>query len=181
MTSRNGFSYRRTEEAFLTPGIESLDNWIYGDGYFYHGMSQTPSDIPGAPDEISMYAVRGYLSERIRLCRYAVRLDGFFSWHSDYNGGKVLTKPFVFSGDALKINFATSGAGHVQFRLTDAEGNFLEGYDSGKVFGDSVDRRVVFPKSLAALAGKEIRIEISMKDADLYSFKFDTDVKWSGK
>lgn len=181
MTSRDGYSYRRTEEAFLTPGIESLDNWIYGDGYFYHGMAQTPSDIPGAPDEISLYAVRGYLSERIRLCRYAVRLDGFFSWHSDYCGGKVLTKPFTFTGDALKINFATSGAGHVQFRLTDAEGKYLEGYDSGKVFGDSVERRVVFPKSLAELAGKEIRMEISMKDADLYSFKFDTDVKWSGK
>lgn len=181
MTSRDGETYRRTEEAFLTPGIESLDNWIYGDGYFYYGMAQTPADIPGAPDEISMYAVRGYMSEGIRLCRYAVRLDGFFSWHSDYCGGKVLTKPFTFTGDTLKINFATSGAGHVQFRLTDAEGNYLDGYDSGKVFGDSVDRKVFFPKSLAELSGKEVRMEIAMKDADLYAFKFDTDVKWSGK
>lgn len=181
MTSRDGYAYRRTEEAFLSPGIESLDNWIYGDGYFYYGMAQTPSDIPGAPDEISMYATRGYLSESIRLCRYAVRLDGFFSWHSDYAGGKVLTKPFIFEGDALKINFATSGAGHVQFRLTDAEGNYIDGYDSGKIFGDSVDRKVFFPKSLAELAGKEVRMEISMKDADLYSFKFDNDVNWSGK
>jgi len=181
MTSRDGESYRRTEEAFLTPGIESLDNWVYGDCYFYYGMAQTASDIPGAPDEISMYASRGYMGEKLRVCRYTSRLDGFFSWHSDYAGGKVLTKPFIFEGDALHINFATSGAGHVQFRLTDTEGNYLEGYDSGKVFGDSVERRVVFPKSLAELSGKEIRMEISMKDADLYSFKFDTDVKWRGK
>lgn len=179
MTSRDGYTYRRTEEAFLTPGIESLDNWIYGDGYFYYGMAQTPSDIPGAPDEISMYATRGYMSESIRLCRYTVRLDGFFSWHSDYCGGKVLTKPFTFTGDTLKINFATSGAGHVQFRLIDTDGNYLDGYDSGKIFGDSVDRKVYFANSLAELSGKEIRMEISMKDADLYSFKFDTDVKWS--
>ena len=56
-----------------------------------------------------------------------------------------------------------------------------DGYDSGKVFGDSVDRKVFFPKFLAELSGKEIRMEISIKDADLYSFKFDTNVKWNGK
>lgn len=181
MTSRDGYTYRRTEEAFMTPGIESLDNWFYGDCYFYYGMAQTPSDIPGAPDEISMYAVRGYMNESIRLCRYTSRLDGFFSWHSDYCGGKVLTKPFTFTGDTMKINFATSGAGFVQLRLTDADGNYLDGYDSGKIFGDSVDRRVCFAKSLAELGGKEIRMEVSMKDADLYSFQFDTDVRWGGK
>jgi len=179
MTSRDGFTYRRTDEAFLTPGIESLDNWVYGDCYFYYGMAQTPSEIPGAPDEISMYAVRGYLSESIRLCRYTVRLDGFFSWHSDYCGGKVLTKPFAFSGDTLKINFATSGAGHVRIRLTDEAGVALEGYDSGKLFGDSTDRRVVFSQSLAQLRGRAVRMEIAMKDADLYAFQFETDVKWS--
>ena len=65
--------------------------------------------------------------------------------------------------------------------MTDAQGNALEGFNSGKIFGDSVDRRVVFPESLAEISGKEIRMEIAMKDADLYSFKFETDVKWSGK
>lgn len=176
MTSRDGYSFRRTEEAFLTPGIESMDNWVYGDGYFYYGMVETPSDIPGAPNEISMYAGRGYLSENSRLCRYVSRLDGFFSWHSDYAGGKVLTKPFTFTGNTMKINFATSGAGYVQFRLTDAAGNFLVGYDSGKVFGDSVDRTVFFSKPLNELCDREIRMEISMKDADLYSFKFEESV-----
>ena len=93
----------------------------------------------------------------------------------------MLTKPFVFKGDTLKINFSTSGAGHVQFRFTDKDGNALEGYDSGKVFGDSVNRTVEFSKSLAELSGKEVRMEIALKDADLYSFKFDTEVKWCGK
>lgn len=173
MTSRDGYSYRRTEEAFLSPGIESLDNWIYGDSYFYHGMVQTPSDIEGAPDEISMFAVRGYLSERIRLCRYTVRLDGFFSWSAKYSGGSLLTKPFIFSGNTLKINFSTSGAGHLRFALTDKDGNALDGYDSGTVFGDSVDRTVEFLKPLSDLSGKEVRMQISMKDADLYSFRFE--------
>ena len=175
MTSRDGYSYRRTEEGFLSPGIDSLDNWIYGDCYFYHGMVETPSDIEGAPNEISMYATRGYLSERIRLCRYALRLDGFFSWRADYCGGKLLTKPFIFSGNTLKINFATSGAGQVRFAFTDKDGNLLDGYDSGIVFGDSIDRTVEFPKPLSDLSGKEVRMQIYMKDADLYSFKFEAE------
>lgn len=65
--------------------------------------------------------------------------------------------------------------------LWEGNGNYLDGYDSGKLFGDSVDRRVYFTKPLAELSGKEIRMEISMKDADLYAFQFDTDVRWGGK
>ena len=52
-------------------------------------------------------------------------------------------------------------------------GNAIEGYDSGKLFGDSVDRTVDFEKKLADLAGQEVRLEISMSDAELYSFKFE--------
>ena len=173
MTSRDGDSFRRTEEAFLTPGVEGEDNWIYGDCYFTYGMVETASDIPGAPNELSMYAVRGYRSEHVRFWRYSLRLDGFFSWHSDYTGGKVLTKPLIFSGNSLRINFATSGAGSVQIRLTDPAGNPLEGYDSGRLFGDSVERRVQFEKPLEALSGQQIRMEIFMKDADLYAFQFN--------
>lgn len=178
MTSRDGYTYRRTEEAFLTPGIECGDNWVYGDCYLFYGMVETPSDIPGAPNELSLYAGRGYRSENVRICRYALRLDGFFSWHCDYAPGKVLTKPLVFEGDRLRINFATSGAGYVQIRLTDPQGQPLEGYDSGRLFGDSVERTVNFAGPLEALRGKEVCMEISMKDADLYSFQFDTSPQW---
>lgn len=181
MTSRDGYTFRRTEEAFLTPGIECADNWIYGDCYFFYGMAETPSDIPGAPNEISLYTGRGYRSEHVRICRYTLRLDGFFSWHCDYTPGKLLTKPMVFDGDSLHINFATSCAGYVQIRLTDVNGTVLDGYDSGKLFGDSVARTVRFERSLKELSGREIRMEISMRDADLYSFRFDTAVKWGSK
>ncbi|MCI8417403.1 MAG: glycoside hydrolase family 43 protein [Lachnospiraceae bacterium] len=172
MTSRDGFTFRRTEEAFLTPGIERTCNWYYGDCYLCYGMAETASDIPGAPREISLYMGQDYRVNPVKLCRYAIRLDGFFSWHCDYEPGKAVTKPLIFAGNSLEINFATSAAGYVQIRLLDGEGNFLEGYDSGRLFGDSVDRAVDFQKPLAELAGKEIRMEVSMRDGELYAFQF---------
>lgn len=172
MTSRDGYSFRRTEESFFTPGPDRETNWIYGDCYFCYGMAQTPSPVPKAPDEISLYVGNDYHFAPVSICRYALRLDGFFSWRCDYTPGKLLTKPFTFDGSAMEINFATSGAGLVRFRLTDAQGKPLEGYDSGNLFGDSVARCVAFEKPLAALSGQEVRMEITMKDADLYSFRF---------
>ena len=175
MTSRDGYSFRRTEEAFFTPGTDRGTNWIYGDCYFCYGMAETPSDIPGAPNEISLYVGNDYHAKPVTICRYALRLDGFFSWRCDYTPGTLLTKPFVFDGNALTLNFATSCAGYVRIQLTDADGALLDGYDSGFLFGDSVERQVCFTKPLEELSGKEVRMKLSMKDADLYSFRFYRD------
>ncbi|NLZ56084.1 MAG: hypothetical protein GX900_05425, partial [Clostridiaceae bacterium] len=76
----------------------------------------------------------------------------------------------------LSINFATSALGYVRIRLLSEDGTPIEDFDSGKLFGDSVDRPVDFQGSLATLAGKPIRLEISMSDADLYSFRFTPEV-----
>ena len=107
MTSRDGLYFRRTEEAFLTPGIEREGNWYYGDCYFAYGMAETDGDRPGSPREISMYAGDGARFGPVKLCRYAIRLDGFFSWRCDYQPGMVVTKPLIFDGGHLSINFAT--------------------------------------------------------------------------
>ena len=173
MTSRDGYHFRRTEEAFITAGPERGTNWYYGDGGGAYGMVETTSDVPGEPNEISIYYGWDYRTKAVKLARYAVRLDGFFSWHCDYKPGKVLTKTIVFDGGELHINFATSAVGYVQIRLLDKEGQAIEGFDSGKLFGNSVDREVAFKGDLSELAGKEIRLEIGMSDADLYSFKFE--------
>ncbi len=172
MTSRDGVNFRRTNEAFYTAGIETNTNWYYGDGYFAYGMAETTSHIPGAPNEISLYVGKGYRSKALTLQRYAVRLDGFFSWRCDYKPGKVITKPLTFEGNSLTVNFATSALGSVRVRILDEDGNLIAGYDSGNHFGDSVDRIFHFEKPLADLNNKPIRLEITMQDADLYSFRF---------
>jgi len=169
MTSRDGVNFRRTEEAWWDAGYENGINWYYGDGYFAHGMIETKSARPGDPNEISMYCQT--LGD-CELRRYGIRLDGFFSWRCDAKEGKVVTKPFVFKGDTLEINFSTSGFGWVKIKLLDAQGNAIEGFETGRIFGNRVDREVKFQGDLGELSGKEVRMEVSMFDADLYSFRF---------
>lgn len=181
MTSRDGYSFRRTDEAFLTPGPEGLYNWIYGECFFCYGMAETKSDTEGLPNEISLYVGTENHINPLKICRYTVRLDGFFSWRCDYTPGKIITKPICFDGDQLSINFSTSAAGYVNIRLLDQNGQALDGYDSGMLFGDSVDRPVQFQKPLKELSGKTIKMEISMRDADLYSFRFTQNVLGLGK
>lgn len=172
MTSRDGVNFRRTDEAFMTPGVDNGRNWYYGDGYLCYGMAQTESEIKGEPDEISIYMPFNYRAGDVVLRRYAVRLDGFFSFSCGFKGGKIITKPITFSGSSLSINFATSALGHVNIRILDVDGRVIPGYDSKKHFGDSVDREIKFSKSLSYLEGIPVRLEITMKDAHLYSFQF---------
>ena len=173
MTSRDGVHFNRTDEAFLEPGVQNGSNWVYGEGYVSHGLVETTADWPGEPNELSFYAMVGYRTRPTDVVRYAVRLDGFFSWRADFAGGKILTKPLAFTGSNLSINFATSAMGALRIRFCDLEGNDLEGYDSGTMFGNSVDRPVEFEKPLADLSGKAVRMKLNLWDCDLYSFCFE--------
>jgi len=156
----------------MTPGPERGNNWYYGDGYLCHGMTETPSPIPGEPNELSIYMPVNYRAGDVILRRYALRIDGFFSWSADFVGGQVVTKPVTFTGNSLSINFATSSLGSVRVRILDESGNPIDGYDSGNHFGDSLDRPVAFEKPMADLNGKPVRLEFTLQDADLYSFQF---------
>ena len=172
MTSRDGVNFKRTNEAFYTPGIERDNNWNYGGGYFAVGMIKTSSDFVGEPDEISLYVVEPPRDGATTFERYTIRDDGFFSWRADYEGGEAVTKPFEFEGEQLMLNFSTSALGYLRIEILDEDGNAIEGYDSGRLFGNSVARPCDFEKPLSELAGKKIRFKLSMRDADLYSFKF---------
>ena len=175
MTSRDGLNFLRCDEQFLGCGLEKEHNWFYGDGYVGYGIIETPVDGNEGKTELSFYCADDCHSKNIQnhLWRYTVRLDGFFSWRGDFKGGSVLTKPVTFEGDSMEINFATSALGSVRIELCDLDGNPISGYDSGNLFGDSLDRPVEFEKSLKELSGKEIKIKFTLKDADLYSFKFN--------
>ncbi len=178
MTSRDGLSFHRWKEAFLRPGIERPGEWKYGDNYIAWGMIETPSDMPGAPNELSLYATEGYWTgTSSQLRRYTLRIDGFVSLNAPYDGGETVTKPLTFQGKKLVLNFATSAAGNVLVEIQDEQGKPLDGYrleDCTDVFGDSLEREVVWKggADVSKLAGKPIRLRLVMKDADLYSLRF---------
>ena len=172
MSSRDGFRWDRTDEAFMRPGPEEPYNWVYGDAYPARGLVETPGSYPGTDDELSLFAPTNHWSGTpAMLWRYTLRMDGFISRHSGYKESLVVTRPFVYGGDMLHINFSTSARGYLYFTLRAADGSVI---NSEEIFGDRTDRIVDFTGgSLADLRGKEVVMEIRMSDADIYSFRFE--------
>ena len=107
-----------------------------------------------------------------------MRLDGFASVNAPFAGGELVTKPLVFSGKELEINYSTSAGGQVRVEVQDASGKALPGLsldDSEPIFGDEVARTVKWKSgmTLNQHSSQPVRLRIEMFDADLYSLKFN--------
>jgi len=192
MASRDGVHFERWNEAFLRPGPQRPDTWLYGHQFIAWHAVPTASSLPGADDEISLYATEGsWHDDSNGLRRYTLRLDGFVSVTAPLTGGELITKPLIFQGDTLSLNFASSAAGDLRVELQTVDGTPIPGFtldDCPPIFGDSVDRQVVWSaapatsdaattvsRSLAGLANQPIRMRFHLRDADLYSFQFATE------
>lgn len=178
MASRDGVRFDRWNEAFLRPGPERPDTWIYGQQYIAWHAVETKSSLPGAPNEMSLYASEGsWHGKGNAMRRYTLRLDGFVSINAPLKGGELITKPLRFSGEQLTLNFATSAAGTIRVELQDAAGKPLPGYElksCDPLFGDTLNRAVSWKGNgdLAKLAGRAVRLRFELKDADLYALQF---------
>ena len=168
MSSRDGQVFRREEEAFLRPGPQRSGTWAYGSHYMAYGLALTKNNL-SQDEEISLYAIENYRFRPSALRRFTLREDGFWSWHAPWRGGRVLTKPVCLSGDALSLNFSTSAQGYVRVRVCGGDGAPIPGYDSGYMFGDSLDRKIPFAKRLSEIMDRPLRLEFTLSDADLYA------------
>ncbi len=169
--SRDGQSFFREDEAFMRPGPENPDNWVYGDCYPARTLVRTPSPL-GGDDELSIFTFdRHWSGLASNLNRYRLRQDGFISRRATYAGQKVVTKPLVFAGSEMLVNFSTSARGRMFVTVKDEAGRSIS---SVEMFGDKVDRPVDFASGgkVADFAGKPVVVEFDMSDADLYSFRF---------
>ncbi|MDP7302954.1 MAG: hypothetical protein QGG09_07630, partial [Pirellulaceae bacterium] len=178
MASRDGVTFKRWNEAFLRPGIQRPDTWHYGHQYIAWHVVETKSSLPGAPNELSLYASESYWTGKgSALRRYTLRLDGFVSVSGSAAGGELRTKPVSFSGKQLHLNFATSAAGTLRVGIQKADGSAIPGFgidDCDELFGDTVDRVVSWKGSadVSSLAGQPLRLRFTLQDAELYSFQF---------
>jgi len=89
----------------------------------------------------------------------------------------MITKPVVFSGKELTINYATSAAGTVLVEIQDEAGQPIPGYslaDCPEIFGDHIERVVSWNDGtdVSTLAGRSVRLRFVLQDADLYSIQF---------
>ncbi len=171
MSSRDGINwYRPFCEAWLRPGLDDR-NWTHRNTTPAIGILQTNDS------EWSMYVSEHYGWSDNRLRRLSLRPWGFASIYADYRGGGILTKPIVFDGSELRINFSTSAIGSVRIEIQDAHGMPFPGYtfdEMDPIFGDQLDRRVnwIHQRNLSELSGLEIKLRFELCDADVFSFRF---------
>jgi len=173
MTSRDGRTFRRWPEA-LIPITAPEDRDGNRSNYMTWGMVR----LPHSDRELSVYATEAYYTgPDSRVRRFTYRVDGFVSVRASADGGRVVSKPVVFSGRKLVVNFAAQGQGSLRVELQDAEGNAIPGFslaDCPPLVGDEIDETVAWKggADVGSLAGKPVRLQFDLKDADLFSFRF---------
>ncbi|MBS0206592.1 MAG: hypothetical protein JSS49_27255 [Planctomycetes bacterium] len=178
MASRNGVHFERWNEAFLRPGPERPGTWLYGHQFIAWHAVETASSLPGAPPEMSLYALEGsWHGKGNSLRRYTLRLDGFVSINAPLSGGEFVTPPLTFTGDKLTLNFATSAAGDIRVELQDLARQPYPGFsleDCPPLFGDTLNRPVTWKSggNLSHLIGQPVRLRFVLRDADLYALRF---------
>lgn len=172
MTSRPGNTwYDRTfMEALIKPRIGDK-HWTGRCNYPADGIVQT------GPEEMSIYVDEFYAQKENQLRRYSLRLDGFSSIRAPLSGGECLTRPFIFAGDVLELNYATSAAGSLRVEIRDHQNRPIHGYElrnAMDLFGNRLDGQARWRAGddVSALAGKPVRLRFVMRDADLYAFRF---------
>jgi hypothetical protein len=106
----------------------------------------------------------------------AIRKEGFISLHGPArDGGMVCTRILRWPGGELVVNAETAAEGRLCVRVLTPMREVIPGYDyaaCGDLSGDSTDHRVHWgDRSMETLAGRELRIEFFLEDADVYSFR----------
>lgn len=170
MSSRDMIHFERWREAFIYPSLDE-ENWTDRNNYVAWGI------VPRGEREIAIYSTDHYRHETARLVLNTIRTDGFASIYAPMAGGQMLTRPFTFTGKTLEINYATSAAGSLKFALCDEAGKAFPGFsiaDSEILFGNEIAHTVAWAKGsdVRSLAGKTVRLRVSLKDADLFSLQF---------
>jgi hypothetical protein len=171
MTSRGSNVYTRTfMEGLIRPGPDP-GNWASRAGLTALGI------VPTGPAEMSIYKQAHYAQPTTHLVRYVWRTDGFASVNAGYSGGEMLTRPLLFSGRELVLNFSTSAAGSIRIELQDESGAPLPGFalaDTPELIGDEIERVIRWKSGtdISRLWDKPVRLRFVLKDADLYSLRF---------
>ncbi len=170
MTSRDGYRWNRHDEAWMRPGIEHELNWVYGDCYPTPDVIFTQPKEEYLPEEMSFFCDENHWSHKpTDLRRFSLRRDGFLSYHAKRAESFLVTKPLLYEGGEMSINFSSSAIGYiyVTLRCGDREVHSCE------LFGDTYDRKVAFDGDISEFIGKEITLEFRMSDADIYSMIFE--------
>lgn len=171
LTSRDGETYDQTfRQSLVPPGLRP-ERWISRSNYPLLNLVQT------GPEEMSFYIQHDYGAPTAHVRRYSWPLDRIASVTAGYEGGEVVTRPLVFAGGRLHLNFSTSAVGSIRVEIQDGNGTAIPGFaleDSTELIGDRLDQIATWGErdDLSALAGKPVRLRFVLKGADLHALRF---------
>lgn len=163
MTARGNSPFDRTfKEAFIRPGS---DPGRWGNRSNYAALNI----VPTGPEEMSIYLTP--------FRRMTLRTDGFASVHSGSSESQFLTKPLIFRGNRLNLNYSTSAGGRIRVEIQDLEGKPFPGLsvsDCKPLIGDKISQTVDWTDAsgLHKLSGTPVRLRFIMQESDLFSMQF---------
>ncbi len=166
MSSRDGVNWSNPfKTAWISPSLNER-NWTQRN-YI------TVSGIVDAGDEFYFYVEEKYMWDDCSIVRYSIPKYRFGSVYANSDGGSILTKPFIYEGSGLFINYATSGAGYISAAVLDETEKAVEGFgfeECGEIYGNELQKEVLWDgKPLGDLKGQKIRLVIKLNDAHLYA------------
>ncbi|MFP6765232.1 MAG: hypothetical protein VB858_16510 [Planctomycetaceae bacterium] len=167
MISRDGVNFRKYLAA-LIPITAPKDRDGNRSNYMANGLIQ----IPGNHREYSVFGSEAYYTgPDSRLRRFSFRVDGFVSVSAGSQGGTLVTKPLIFTGSKLNLNYTTGKAGAIAVRLKEIGS---EKSLTARLTGDEIAGTVEWNsgKSLARFAGRPVVLTFDLKQASLYSLQF---------
>ena len=103
-----------------------------------------------------------------------LRLDGFASINASFEGGRLMTRPFLLEGEQLWVN-AKADYGKLAVELLDEENKVLPGYAATDCI-DVVEDGVALPvrwrakNGVGELGGRPVGIRFILHNARLYSY-----------
>lgn len=174
MAGRDGRTFHRWTEAVI-PLTASEGRDGNRSNYMAWGLLQ----LPGADRELSVYATENFRADTPgRLRRFSYRVDGFVSARAGAEGGELVTRMVTFAGEKLVLNFVTAEGGSVRVEMQDVEGKPIDGFalaDCTALNGDEIEHTVKWQDGgdVSRMAGRPVRLRFELRNADLYSFRFD--------
>jgi hypothetical protein len=158
----------------LVPGASERELFLY-----YRGSDQ-PHGWDRNPRNVRILRAAGLHSLRNTsgVRRLVLRRDGFISARAGHAGGVFATPVLRFSGGELRLNVNTSASGELRVELQDELGVPLPGFTLAEAdmihSTNEIERRVTWRgnSDVSPLAGRPVRLHVTMRDVDLYAFQF---------
>ena len=165
-TSRDGEHWTRHPGVFLDRSHES--------GAWDHAMAWVGDVITVGDREYVYYGgyAEGHKVGPRQVGVATLRRDGFVSRDAGPKGGMLRTPPLIWDADRVTVNATVKG--ELRVRLLAESGLPVPGFlwrDCTPIQGDSLAHRVRWKGDPRIPKGRPVRLEFSLRDAELYGFE----------